>query len=444
MRGCKNGQEVVRDERIRDGAADGAMSGPKGTGGESRGAAAGAAPALRAAEFVPLAALLMSLVALAIDVMLPALPAIGSDLGAVHPNDVQYVVTAVFLGLGAGQLFFGPLSDRIGRKPAIYAGLATFMAGCLVSIYAPTFEAMIAGRVLQGIGVAGPRIVTVALVRDQYEGRPMARIMSFTMAVFILVPAIAPALGQGVLLLSGWRAIFVTIFVFAAAALVWLAIRQPETLPAERRLPFSPRALGRAVREVLGIRPALGYTVAAGFAFSPFIAYLSSAQQIFQDAYGVGRLFPAYFGALALAIGGAAIVNGRLVMRYGMRRLSNGAAGAIALVSAAAWAGLFAFDGLPPLWLFLAYFLVVFLCVGLLFGNLNALAMEPLGHIAGVGAAVVASLATVISVPLGGFIGQRFDGTLYALVGAFAVFGFGMLAASWWAEGGGAGPRPAR
>ena len=416
------------------------MSGPAGGGEPSRPAAG---PTLRAAEFVPLAALLMSLVALSIDVMLPALPAIGSDLGASDPNDVQYVVTAVFLGLGAGQMFFGPLSDRIGRKPAIYAGLATFMAGCLLSIYAPTFEAMIAGRILQGIGVAGPRIVTVALVRDQYAGRPMARIMSFTMAVFILVPAIAPALGQGVLLLSGWRAIFVTIFVVAAAAFVWLAVRQPETLPPERRRPFSPRALGRAVRETLAIRPALGYTVAAGFAFSPFIAYLSSAQQIFQDAYGTGRLFPVYFGGLALAIGGAAIVNGRLVMRYGMRRLSNAAAGVIGLVSAVAWAGLFAFDGLPPLWLFLAYLLVVFLCVGLVFGNLNALAMEPLGHIAGVGAAVVASLSTMISVPLGGFIGQSFDGTLYAQVGSFAIFGFGMLAASWWAEGGSTGPRRA-
>ena len=357
---------------------------------------------------------------------------------------MQYVVTAIFLGLGLGQIFYGPLSDRIGRKPAIYAGLVTFMAGCVVSIYAPTFEVMIAGRILQGIGVAGPRIVTMALIRDQYAGRQMARIMSFVMAVFILVPAIAPALGQGVLLLSGWRAIFVVIFVFAAVAFVWLAVRQPETLPVERRLPFSPRALGRAVREIFGIRPAIGYTVAAGFAFSPFIAYLSSAQQIFQDAYGTGRLFPVYFGALALAIGGAAIVNGRLVMRYGMRRLSNGAAGAIGLISVVAWAGLFAFDGLPPFWLFMAYLLAVFLCVGLVFGNLNALAMEPLGHIAGIGAAVVASLATLISVPLGGLIGRSFDGTLYAQVGSFAVFGFGMLVAAWWAEGGVKEARPAR
>ena len=402
-----------------------------------------AGPTLRVAEFVPLAALLMSLVALAIDAMLPALPAIGRDLGTAHPNDVQYVVTALFLGLGAGQMLYGPLSDRIGRKPAIYAGLGVFMAGCVVSIFAPTFEAMIAGRILQGIGVAGPRIVTVALVRDQYEGRQMARIMSFAMAVFILVPAVAPALGQGVLLVSGWRAIFVTIFVIAAAAFVWLAIRQPETLPPGRRRPFSPRALGRAAREILGIRAAVGYTIATGFAFSPFVAYLSSAQQIFQDAYAVGALFPAYFGVLALAIGGAAIVNGRLVMRYGMRRLSAGAAGAIVLVSTAAWAGLFAFGGLPPFWLFMAYFLAVFACVGLLFGNLNALAMEPLGHVAGIGAAVVASLGTLISVPLGGFVGQSFDGTLYVQVGSFAIFGLAMLVAMWWAERGPLTARPA-
>ena len=396
----------------------------------------GAGRALRPAEFVPLVALLMSLVALATDAMLPALPAIGRDLGAPRPNDVQYVVTALFLGLGLGQILYGPLSDRTGRKPAIYAGLAVFMAGCLVSIFAPTFETMLAGRVLQGIGVAGPRIVVMALIRDLYEGRRMARLMSFAMAVFILVPAVAPALGQGILLVSGWRAIFATFFAIAVAAFAWLALRQPETLPAARRRPFSLRAVGEAVREILGIRTAVGYTLATGFAFSPFVAYLSSAQQIFQEAYRTGALFPLYFGVLALAIGGAALVNGRLVMRHGMRRLSNAAAGCITLVSLVAWAGAFAFDGLPPLWLFMSYLMVVFVCVGLVFGNLNALAMEPLGHIAGVGAAVVASLSTFVSVPLGALVGQSFDGTMYVQVGAFAVFGAGMLAAMRWAEGG--------
>ena len=393
-------------------------------------------PALRTAEFVPLVALLMALVALATDTMLPALPEIGRDLGAVHPNDVQLVVTALFLGLGVGQIVFGPLSDRIGRKPAIHAGLALFMAGCLVSIFASTFGAMIVGRVLQGIGVAGPRIVTVALVRDQYEGRRMARLMSFALAVFILVPTVAPSIGQGIQWMGGWRAIFVTFFVIAAIAFTWLALRQPETLPVARRRPFTARVIGGAALEVLRIRTALGYTLATGFVFAPFVAYLSSAQQIFREAYDTGVLFPVYFGALAVAIGIASLMNGRLVMRHGMRRLSKFASGSATLISLIGWAGVFAFDGLPPLWLFMAYLMIVFFCVGLLFGNLNALAMEPLGHIAGVGAAVVASLSTFISVPLGMLVGQSFDGTMYALVGSFAIFGAATFCAMRWADGG--------
>ena len=392
--------------------------------------------ALRPAEFVTLIGLLMALVALATDAMLPALPAIGLDLGAPRPNDAQFVVMSLFLGLGIGQLLFGPLSDRIGRKPAIHAGLALFMAGCLVSIFAPTFEVMIAGRVLQGVGVAGPRIVSIALVRDQYEGRLMARLMSFAMAVFIMVPTVAPALGQWVQSVGGWRAIFIMFFVIAAIVFLWFALRQPETLPAARRRPFSPRAIGQAVGEILRLRSALGYTLATGFVFAPFVAYLGAAQQIFQDAYGTGALFPLYFGVAALAFGAGSLVNSRLVMKYGMRRLSKTSAAFIAAVSLIAAAVTFAFDGIPPFWLFMAYLLTVFLSVALLFGNLNALAMQPLGHIAGVGAAVVASLATFISVPLGALVGQSFDGTMYALVGAFCFSGAGTLAAIRWAEGG--------
>ena len=394
---------------------------------------------LGAGEFVPLIALLMALVALSIDAMLPALPAIGSDLGAAQRNDAQLVVTALFLGLGFGQLLFGPLSDCIGRKPAICAGLALFMAGCVVSIFAPTFEAMLAGRVLQGIGVAAPRIVSVALVRDQYEGRRMARIMSFAMAVFILVPTLAPGLGQGILMVADWRTIFAVLFATAAVAGIWLTLRQPETLPAERRARFSLRALARTALEVLRIRRAVGYTLALGFVFAPFVAYLSAAQQIFQDAYDVGALFPVYFGGLALAFGAAALANGQLVMRYGMRRLSSLASIALTVVSLAAWAGSFAFDGLLPLWMFVVSLMLVFAAVGLVFGNLNALAMQPLGHVAGVGAALVALLSTLISVPLGGLIGYSFDGTLYALLGSFALFGAATFAAIQWAA---RGPEP--
>ena len=395
-----------------------------------------AGPALRPGEFIPLAALLMSLVALAIDTMLPALPAIGRDLGVERPNDVQFVVTALFVGLGFGQLLFGPLSDAIGRKPAIHAGIFLFMAGCLLSVFAPTFEVMIAGRVLQGLGVAAPRIVTLALVRDQYEGRRMARLMSFILAVFIFIPTVAPAIGQGILWLGGWRSIFSTFFAIAAITFLWFAIRQPETLPAAHQRRFSPRAIGRGVLEVLGIRAALGYTLASGLVFAPFVAYLSSAQQIFQEAYRTGAWFPFWFGVLSLSVGGAALVNGRLVMKHGMRRLSKAAAVSVTLVSVAAWVVTLSFDGLPPFWFFAGYLFAVFFSVGLLFGNLNALAMEPLGHIAGVGAAVVASLTMLIAVPFGGFVGQSFDGTMYAQVGAFTVFGAGTFAALAWAEGG--------
>lgn len=414
------------------------MSGAGRSSSAAGGAEGGVATrrVLQTTEFVPLAALLMSLVALSIDTMLPALPVIGQDLGVARRNDVQFIITALFLGLGTGQFVFGPLSDRVGRRPAIHAGLVLFMAGCLMSIFAPTFEVMIAGRVLQGFGAAGPRVVTMAVVRDQYEGRQMARLMSFVMAVFIFIPTIAPALGQGILWLANWRAIFTTFFAIAAIAFAWFAVRQPETLPAARRRPLSPRAIGNGVLEVLRIRAALGYTIAIGCVFAPFIAYLSAAQQIFQEAYTTGALFPVYFGGLVLAIGGASILNSRLVMKHGMRRLSVRATVTLTMFSVPMFGITALYAGLPPLWLFTAYLLAIFFAVGLLFANLNALAMEPLGHLAGVGSSVVSSLAVFIAVPLGTLVGVSFDGTMYGLVAAFAVFGAASFVAMRWAAGG--------
>ena len=388
---------------------------------------------LSTAEFVFLVGLLMSLIALSVDAMLPALPNIGDDLGLKRRNDVQFVITTVFIGLGIGQVFFGPLSDSIGRKPAVCVGLLLFMAGCLMSILAHTFWMMIAGRLLQGIGASGPRIVIVALVRDQYEGRQMARLMSYAMAVFILVPTVAPALGQGILWLGGWRAIFATFLGLALIGLAWFSLRQPETLHASRRLPFSLKAVGSATLQVLRIRTALGYTIASGFVLAPFVAYLTSAQQIFQDAYGTGALFPLYFGMLALASGGASLANGRLVLKHGMFKLARSALLCVTAVSTITFTLALVFDGLPPFWLFMAYMFAVFLCIGMLFGNLNALAMEPLGHIAGVGAAVVATLSTFISVPFGAIVGLSFDGTIFSQTLSFAIFGAGALVAVNWA-----------
>ena len=389
---------------------------------------------LRLGEFVSLMALMTSLVALSIDAMLPALAEIGRDLGTTDPNDPQLVVSMLFLGLALGQFVYGPLSDNIGRKTPIYAGLAIYLAGSVLCVVSESFTAMLAGRFLQGLGVAGPRIVTVALVRDQYEGRAMARIMSLIMAVFIIVPALAPALGQGILAFAHWRAIFGLLLALALIALVWFTVRQPETLPPDRRLPWSARRLATALFEVFRTRTAVGYAAAAGVIFGGFVGYLASAPQIFQQQYGMGTLFPLFFGGLALAIGAASLLNARLVMRFGMHLLSRRALQTQCMVSVLfaiyAW---FAPDGLP-LWAFLAWGAVAFFCQGLLFGNFNAIAMEPLGHIAGIGAAVVGSLTSFISLALGTAIGQAYDGTVVPLVGGFALLGLLSLTTILWTD----------
>lgn len=375
------------------------------------------------AEFIALMALMISLVALATDAMIPALPQIGGDLGVLKANNNQLILSAFFLGLALGQLFFGPLSDTVGRKPAIYGGLVLFMLGCLISIVATDFPTMLAGRILQGVGAAGPRTVSVALIRDQYEGRAMARIMSFVMAVFILVPVAAPALGQGILLVAGWREIFVSFLALSMIVFAWFAGRQPETLPPDRRRAFSLGRIGRAAVEVCTHRAAFSYAAASGFIFAAMIGYLTSAQQIFQDTYAVGNLFPVFFAILALGIGSASISNARLVMRFGMRFLTGRALIAISVLSAAFFVVAAATSGVPPLWAFMLYGVATFFGLGLLFGNLTAMAMEPLGHIAGVGAAVVSTLTALISLLLGSAVGLAYNGTVLPLVGSFAVFG---------------------
>lgn len=384
-------------------------------------------PEMRIGEFVTLMAMMISLVALSIDAMLPALPAIGADLGVIRVNDNQLVLSVLFLGLAIGQTIYGPVSDSIGRKPAIYAGLTLFIAGCILSIIAGDFATMLAGRFLQGVGAAGPRIVCIALVRDQYEGRAMARIMSFVMAVFILVPALAPALGQGLLLLADWRIIFVSFLALALIAFVWFAIRQTETLPPDKRTPFSVRRISGAVKTTFTNRAALGYTIAAGLIFGAFVGFLTSVQQIFQVQYALGTQFPAYFAALALTIGSASVVNARLVMRFGMRYLSTRALWALSSLSVIFATVAFLASGHPPFWALMAFLIASFFCFGILFGNFNALAMESLGHIAGTAAAVIGSLTTFISLFLGSIIGQAYDNSILPLVSGFACLSIASL-----------------
>lgn len=385
-------------------------------------------------EFVIMLAMMVSIVALSTDVMLPAMDAIGRDLGVVDPNTSQLVVSSLFLGFAVGQLLAGPLSDSFGRKPIIYLGYVIFIVGCLMSLLAASFSTMLVGRVLQGLGAAGPRIVTLALVRDGYEGRAMARIMSIVMAVFIIVPAVAPAIGQAVIIVGGWRATFGLLLALAIVASIWFAIRQPETLNIDDRRNFSLSNVGAGLVEACSHRTVLGYTIAAGLIFGAFVGYLSSAQQIFQISFGTGSYFAIYFGVAALAIGAASILNSSVVMRLGMRLLTWRALVGVTTLSIVFLLPVYVLEGIPPLWLFMTWLSSAFFCMGIIFGNVNALAMEPLGHMAGLGAAFVGALSTAISLPLGWFVGHSFDGGVLPLVLGFAVLGSASLVVMKWTE----------
>lgn len=381
-------------------------------------------PSTPSFEYIVLVALLISIGALGTDLMLPALDVIGRDLGASAANDVHYIVTAFFFGMAAGQLIAGPLSDTFGRKPIIYAGYGLFVLGCLISMFTTSWEVMLAGRVLQGLGAAAPRIVTIALVRDAYEGRAMARVMSIVMAAFIMVPIIAPMIGQGLIYVGGWRSTFLGLAVLALMVSVWFAMRQEETLAASERRAFRPREIVTGIAEILRTRVALGYTIATGLVYGMFVGYLGSAQQIFEVTFQVGDLFVVYFAIASASLGAASLVNASLVMRFGMQSLTWLALVSLAVLSFGFLLILPLSGGMPSLPVFLVWQLSAFFCVGITFGNLNALALEPLGHVAGLGAAFIGSIATFISLPLAAVIGQQFDGTIYPLVTGFAVLGF--------------------
>ncbi len=372
-------------------------------------------------EFIALVALTTSLVAMSIDTMLPALGAMATELGAAHANDRQLILSAFFGGLSVGQLVYGPASDSTGRKPALFVGIALFMVGGLICASAHTFTWLLIGRAVSGFGAAGPRIVSVALVRDAHSGRHMAKVMSFVQSIFILVPVVAPSIGQAVLSVTTWRAIFVGLLVIAAVNALWVALRQPETLLRAARVPFSLRAIWHGTAETFRNRITLGYMLASGFVFGAFIGYLSMSQQVFQEQYGLGKLFPVFFGLLASAIGLASFVNGKLVMRFGMRRLSRTALLCNCVLCASALLATWAFNGHPPLGAFVGFMLLCFFCNGLLFGNYSARAMDPMGHIAGVAAAVTGSVSGLVALALGTLFGRAYDGTVLPLVAGFGA-----------------------
>jgi len=372
-------------------------------------------------EFIALMALMSSLMALSIDAMLPALPMIGAELHVTEANDVQMIISSLFLGMAFGLMIYGPLSDYFGRKKPLYAGLLLYIVGCLISMEATTFNQMLIGRVIQGMGLAAPRVVSLAMIRDLFEQEAMARVMSFVMMVFILVPALAPALGQLILVFAPWQAIFQLFLILTTMILLWFGMRQPETLPVEKRSQFSFRQLTGAMFEVVKLKSAMGPTLTLGIIFGAFLGYLGASQQIFQGLYGKGNQFALYFGILALAFGGASMLNTKLLKRYGMLQLSKGSLILLSGVSLVFLPVTQLWAGVPPFWMFFAFLACSFFCIAILFGNLNALAMAPLGHIAGIGAAMVGMISTLISAGLGQYIGHLYDHTVLPLVTSFAV-----------------------
>ncbi|MEM6943103.1 MAG: multidrug effflux MFS transporter [Pseudomonadota bacterium] len=373
-------------------------------------------------------ALITSLVALTIDAVLPALDGMDRELQFASANDRHFVVLAVFAGLAPAQALVGPLADAYGRKRVALAGLALYLVAALIGALATSPEMLIAARFLQGVGAAGPRVVSVAIARDLFEGRAMARVVSLVNTIFMAVPMLAPLIGQGLEALGGWRAIF-GFYAFAAlAAGVWYLVAMPETLSERDRRPLALSTLFTTWGEVLRCRQAVVATAIIVAVFGAFTAYLATAQQIFEELYDLGPLFPLAFASLALAFAAASFINGKLVMRLGMRRLT---AGGIALMIGASAAGTIvaiASAGVPPLWVTLALLALVFVAVAIVFGNMVALGTAPLGHAAGTATAFMLAVGTLCAAGIGTVIAQQYDGSPLPLFAGFAILGVAALA----------------
>jgi DHA1 family bicyclomycin/chloramphenicol resistance-like MFS transporter len=378
-------------------------------------------------EFVCLIALMMALNALAIDSMLPALPHIGADLKVATDNDRQWVVTAYLLGFGGAQLFYGPLADRFGRKPVLLFGVGVYVMFSLLATLAPTFETLIMARVGQGLGSACTRVLAVSIVRDRYEGRTMARVMSFSFLVFLGVPILAPSLGQMIMLVGPWRWIFAGLGLIGVGLIVWASLRLPETLKPEDRLPIQVKRLTAAYKIALTDRTAVGYTLAMTAITGALFGFINSSQQIFADVFHAEAAFPAIFALIAGGIAVASIVNARLVVKLGSRRISHTAL--IGFTSIAAIHAVVAISGHESIWTFAVLQTLTMFCFGLIAGNFGSMAMETMGKIAGTAASIQGFVSTIVGSLLGFAVGQQFNGTTIPMSVGFTVFG--LIALAW-------------
>ncbi|WP_246072373.1 multidrug effflux MFS transporter [Martelella lutilitoris] len=373
-------------------------------------------------ELVTMMALLMALNALAIDIMLPGLQQIGASLGVDEENRRQFIVTAYVLGMGCAQLLFGPLSDRFGRRAPLLAGLALYLVTSVFAAFVPSFALMLFARFVQGAGSAATRVISISIIRDLYGGRMMAEVMSLIMMVFMIIPILAPSIGQTILLAGEWHLIFVFLALFSACMFVWALVRLPESLnPADKR-PFGLASIAGGFMMVLRNRTAAFYILATTFIQACMFGYITSAQQIYIGIFDLGKLFPVAFAGLGIIMSFSALLNSRLVGRFGMRRLSQ--AGLIIFTSVIGiWLALdLAYDGVMPFWLFYLMFCLAWLQFGILGANFNSMAMEPLGHIAGIGSSVLGFTSTAGSALIGSLVGQSFNGTTTPLIAGFFIF----------------------
>lgn len=385
-------------------------------------------------EFVCLIALMMAVSALSIDAMLPALPDIGQALNVQSANTRQWVVTAFLLGFGAAQIVYGPLADRFGRKPVLMVSVAIFVVFSVAAMFAPTFETLILARIGQGLGAAATRVLAVSIVRDRYSGRQMARVMSLSFLVFLGVPILAPSIGQAVLLVAPWEAIFGVLAFAGVALLVWAGLRLPETLHPEDRLPIQASRIASAFRLVLTNRISMGYTLAMTAITAALFGFINSAQQIFYDVFNAPALFTTVFAVIAGGMAVASIVNARLVEKLGSRLIGHSALlGFIAMASIHA---LVVASGHETIWTFAVLQALTMFCFGLLAGNFGSMAMEPMGHIAGTASSVQGFVSTIVGSLAGFAIGQSFNGTVQPLTIGFTTCGLIALGCVLYAERG--------
>ena len=370
-------------------------------------------------EFIVLIAALMSLQALGIDAMLPALPAIGQSLNVVGENTTQWVIASYVFGFGAMQLVYGPLADRYGRRPILILTMIGFVIASIIASVSATFPLLLAARVLQGTMSASTRVLTVSIVRDCYAGRTMARIMSLSQMLFFIVPVVAPTVGSGILLLGPWRWIFWFLAIFATVVVVWAGMRMPETLMPEKRREISFALLTSAWRETLTNRFSLGYALASTAMFGSILGYVNSSQQLFADVFKRPDIFPLAFAITAGAMGVMTFANAQLVERFGTRRLSHSAL--LVLIAISAFHLAVELAGFQTLTNYLVLQAMTMACFGLTGSYFSAMAMEPVGHIAGTASSVQGFLSTVGGAIIGIIIGQSFDGTTLPVTIGFLI-----------------------